>query len=318
MTDVDKISQDSIKAVLNATSSGPQTCSRKEAVMGGHGTIILVGAGEDLLQECWNKAHKLESLWSRFRATSEITSLNMAEGRTVRVSPETVRLVGEMIRGNQVTEGYFDPSLLPDVIEAGYTTSQTSSDLAPQLPASATSPGNLAGIEIHEDSVTLPQGTVLDPGGIGKGLAADLIASYAMEQGAWGAMVELGGDIVVSGIAPDQVAWRLGVENPFDTSNHIEVVRLRAGAVATSSQLKRRFKNAHHLIDRQTHKSAETHVQTVTVIAATGAMAEVITKRGFAQRPEEFIQWVPSVGAAALLVLEDGTTLTSENWSKYR
>lgn len=317
MTDLDKISQDSIRAVLSATSSGPQTLSRREAIMGGHGTLLLVGASETLLNDCWAYAHKLESLWSRFIVSSEMNALNQSEGHTVTVSPETASLVREMLKGYELTEGFFNPTLLPDVIQAGYTHSQTTSLKAPPLPASATSPGNVQGIDIQDNEITLPLGTVLDPGGIGKGCAADLVAAYAMEKGAWGVMVELGGDIVVAGTAPDQVAWRLGVEDPFDESKHIQIVRLSAGAVATSSQLKRRFQDTHHLINPATQTSAQTDVQTVTVIAATGALAEVFTKRGFAQQPQDFLQWIPTVGAAALLVMGDGKTVASDNWSKY-
>jgi thiamine biosynthesis lipoprotein len=134
-------------------------------------------------------------------------------------------------------------------------------------------------------------------------------------------MAEFGGDIVVDGQAPDGVAWRLGLEDPFTPDEHAAVIRLLRGGVVTSSQRKRRFgegaTTTHHLIDATTHSSAQSQVQTVTVIAATGARAEVLTKRGFVDNPAEYLAWLPTVGAAGFLINEDGTQLTSANGSTY-
>ena len=47
--------------------------------------------------------------------------------------------------------------------------------------------------------VRLLDGVGFDPGGIGKGLAADLVATAAVDLGADGAMVSLGGDLRVAG-----------------------------------------------------------------------------------------------------------------------
>ena len=99
------------------------------------------------------------------------------------------------------------------------------------------------------------------------------------------------------------------------------LVRLQRGAVATSSQLKRRFgsglDSTHHLIDPATHSSAQSEAHTVTVIAASGARAEVLTKRGFVDSPEEFLTWLPSVGGAGLIIFADGSQQASANWSIY-
>jgi thiamine biosynthesis lipoprotein len=53
------------------------------------------------------------------------------------------------------------------------------------------------------------------------------------------------------------------------------------------------------------------------VIASSGARAEALTKRGFVDNPQEYLAWLPSVGAAGLVVFADSTQLTSPNWSTY-
>lgn len=162
----------------------------------------------------------------------------------------------------------------------------------------------------------------LDPGGVGKGLAADLIAADLMWAGAAGCLVEIGGDVRVTGVAPDGIAWRISVDDPFDPAASRGIVRIPDGGVATSSQRKRRWMTesgdeTHHLIDPATGASAATSIQTVTVIASTAARAEVLTKPGFLRPLVDYLTWIPTRGAAALLIDADGTEYTTLNWSTY-
>jgi len=60
-------------------------------------------------------------------------------------------------------------------------------------------------------TVRLPAGTGFDAGGIGKGLAADLVTTEAIAAGADGICVNLGGDLRVAGTGPDG-AWTVGIE----------------------------------------------------------------------------------------------------------
>jgi thiamine biosynthesis lipoprotein len=361
---VDSIARSAIRAVFTETGTQPEVVTRTVTLMGGRASFTLVGASAGVMDDVVDHANRLERLWSRFLPDSDVSRLNAAEGAPVVVDPLTVRLIAAMLDGARLTKGDYDATLLPDVLAAGYRASALDAARVTVLPASAVSPGHLSGITIEDGppdldrTVTLPVGTTIDPGGVGKGLAADLLCAFALNAGAWGAMAEIGGDIVVAGQAPDTVAWRLGVENPFNPSEHSAVVRLAAGALVTSSQRKRRFPSPaspasqpnpssasnppspsslpnppsipaaltaatamsasrHHLVDPRTHDSASTRVQTVSVIAATGARAEVLTKPGFLRPPDDYLAWLPTVGAAGLIIDDTGIITTSTNWEHY-
>jgi len=291
--------------------------------MGGHATVSLVGASADLLDAAFALADRCEARWSRFLPTSDIWQLNWAEVRAVEVDPLTLRLIGAMREAAALTGGDFDPTLLPRVVEAGYGASVVAPELVTTLPGSARAPGRLDAVQVEGTQVRMPLGTTLDPGGIGKGLAADLAVEQALADGALGAMAQFGGDVVVGGVAPDGVAWRIGVEDPFDPARHLTVVRLARGAVATSSQRKLRWAapdgtEMHHLLDPRGTRSVATVVQTVTVIAATGARAESLTKSGFLRPIDEYLAWLPGQGAAGLAITADGAEHVSVNWSRYR
>ncbi|KGJ72323.1 hypothetical protein GY21_16200 [Cryobacterium roopkundense] len=297
--------------------------------MGGRASVMLVGGGPAALARVFALADRCEQLWSRFLPDSDVTRLNWAEGRAIEVDPLTVRLIIAMTEAAALTSGDYDPTLLPDLVAAGYAASVLTPDRITTLPASARAPGNLRGIVIDGSTIRMPLGTTIDPGGIGKGLAADIVCEDALAGGAWGALAEIGGDIVVAGQAPDDVAWRLGIENPLrfaenaiDTApERSAIVRLASGALVTSSQRKRRWSTAqgdrHHLISPRTHLSALTRIQTVSVIAATGARAESLTKPGFLRDTTEYLAWLPTVGAAGLVIDDTGTLTSSANWKNY-
>ncbi|TFD54088.1 FAD:protein FMN transferase [Cryobacterium frigoriphilum] len=289
--------------------------------MGGGATITLVGASADLLDACFTLADRCEHRWSRFWPDSDISRLNWAEGRPIEVDALTVRLLDSMRDAGRLTAGAYDPTLLPLLLQTGYTASAVDPARITRLPTSARAPGNLAGIESRDGVVFMPIGTTLDPGGIGKGLTADLVCEFALDAGAWGVMAEIGGDIAVAGTAPDGAAWRLGVENPFDLSERSAVVRLSQGALATSSQRKKRFGTGpgdrHHLLDPARLASAATRIQTVSVIASCGARAEALTKPGFLRSPDDYLAWLPTIGAAGLLIDDAGAQMASENWNLY-
>lgn len=285
--------------------------------MGGSGTITLVGSNVSTLSTLWEYAHELERMWTRFSQDSELSQLNLSEGVPVEVSPETITLVEQMIEGYHFSDKFFTPTLLPDLLKAGYSSSVLEPESTTRIPRTAVSGGDMDSILIEAQTITLPATMTLDPGGIGKGLAADMLCQRARDLGAWGAMVELGGDVVVTGDSPTGSSWSIGVENPFNPQEHMAVIKLTSGAVATSSQRKRRFGTRHHVINPQTHDSAETTVQTVTVVSDSGSHAEVLTKRGFMDDPHTYLSWLPSVGAAGIVVFENKTFMASPNWSAF-
>ena len=286
--------------------------------MGGESVITVVGGSPSLLDDAFALASRCEAAWSRFVADSELDRVNQADGARVNISPLTVALIQEMTDGFELTGGDFNPTLLPRVVEVGYLASLVHEGRVTNVPQGARVFDSLDDIDLDERSVQLPSGMTLDSGGIGKGFAADLIAAAVMNSGAEGVMVSMSGDVVIAGESPQGGPWLLGVEDPFDVQSHVDIVRLVEGSVVTSSQRKRRFAQGHHLIDPKTGLSASTPVQTVSVIARTGARAEVLAKSGFLRPTPDYLEWLPTVGAAGLIIDSSGARHESENWKLYR
>lgn len=296
--------------------------SRRVPAMGGHATLTIVGGPAGLLDALLVELERLERLWSRFRVDSDLSRLNLSDGAPVRVDAATVGLLRVMGEAVAEAEGAFDPTMLPALVDAGYATSMVDPTRSTVLLPVARAGGSFRDIVVDGYEVTLPAGLTLDSGGIGKGYAADRLCSLARARGADGAMVEIAGDLVVFGEAPQPGAWVIGIEDPLDPARHVATVRLRAGAVATSGTRKRRWVQGgverHHLIDPRTRISSRSDIHSVSVIAGSGARAEALTKYAFVHSIAETLDWLPTRHAAGLIVTADGALHPTSTWEDYR
>ena len=267
-----------------------------------HGPVELADLAVDLIED-------LESRWSRFRDDSEVCELNRRAGEWVPVSPATITLVRRAIEGWALTGGRFDPTVLGDVVRAGYDRSFP--DVAAlatdrTLPASPLGRGTAA-IEIDDEAgaVRLPAGVGFDPGGLGKGLAADLVAERISDEGAAGVLVNLGGDLRAIGVGPGGDDWTVEID-PAATGEPLALVAVEEGAIATSTTLRRHWSTStgemHHLIDPSTGRPADNGVVAATVLSGRGWRAEVLAKAALLVGIDDGLALLADAGADGVLV----------------
>ena len=318
-----EIAADALTVAENITGAERNFCCGAKTVMGGRFEILLVKAPDGLADELFEFLSELEKQWSRFRSDSQISELNNANGQPVKVSAETLELVTALVDGYRLTNGAFDPTTLPLTVARGYETSRKNANLVTKLPLEAKWPGNVDEIQINhaQQTVTLPVGTVLDPGGLGKGLAADLVIARAQKSGAAGALVNANGDVVCFGESTDGPSWRIGIEHPLDAESEIAQIKLTAGAVATSSRVYQSWDTqagrTHHLTDTRTGQANDTSVISASVIAASGARAEMLTKVAFSETIDEALALATKLGAAMQIIDDEDNAHMNLSWEKY-
>jgi thiamine biosynthesis lipoprotein len=283
--------------------------------MGSDAHVIVEGGCEQLADEARRRLFDLEQRWSRFLPDSEISLLNDHAGHTVSVSAETVLLVERAVEAWRITGGAFDPTVLGDLLRAGYD--RTFDDLD-SIPVTSELVIGCTDIEIDGRGVRLPTGTGFDSGGIGKGLAADLVAVEVMAAGADGVCINLGGDLRVLGTSSEG-SWTVAVEHPsFEAP--IAHVGLEHGAVATSTTLKRRWRvgdeERHHLIEPRTGRPSTTDLTLATVIAGEAWIAEVMAKAVLLRGSEHAFDLLDRE-QAALVVDARGVTRMSDGFAAF-
>ena len=284
--------------------------------------VVIVDGSPDLLYLARTSIDHLERRWSRFLPESDISRLNHAAGSTVHIDPATVVLLRAMVDGWRATEGAFDPTLLAPLVGLGYAASWHEPSVVTSLPHGALLHGDLERLALdpQRNLASIPAGSCLDPGGIGKGLAADMVVGYLIAAGAHGASVSIGGDVAVRGTAPQDGGWLVGVADPIYLSIENAQLAIVLGGVATSGTLRRTWRAddgtaVHHLLDPATGRPAHhaREIVAVTVVAGTAAWAEVWTKAVMV-RGAAMLEVLDRLGLGAQLTYADRSIAVNESW----
>lgn len=252
---------------------------------------VVGGSPVRLFELARRRVEQLERRWSRFIPGSEVCALSRSAGMPVRVSSDTLLLVDHGIAAWRWTSGRFDPTVLHQLVANGYDRSFELMGAAVSHRCEASvrrrAPG-CDGILVDRcaSTVTMPAHVGFDPGGIGKGLAADLVVEALLDAGARGACVSMGGDVRVSGEAPDG-GWPVGVANPFIEGDLVAVVLLSDHGLATSNRLLRTWTAGgtvhNHLVDPATG-AAVSGLVSASVITGQAWWSEVLTKVAMVDR----------------------------------
>lgn len=263
----------------------------------------------------------LEHCWTRFQPASELNRLNARAGSgPMPASGDLLRLVQTMVDASEWTDGAVDASVLDAVCAAGYEADfeeirrrsavshdgrQASATVLTTRPA-----GGMGGVDVDHaaGTIRLPPGRRLDPGAVGKGLAAEIVAEEIQSAGAAAVLVCLGGDVVVRGAPPAAPAWRVSVQDDRrEVPTSLTVIDLDAErcAVATSSVLKRRWAHGHHLIDPGTGLPARSDVAQATIVAPLGWQAEAAATLAVLRGSRVALPWLATRSLSGFLFPHD-------------
>jgi FAD:protein FMN transferase len=258
---------------------------------------------------------------SRFRHDSELSVVNRAGGRAVRVSPLCLEAVTAAVRAAQVTSGAVDPTVGKALQLIGYDRDFALIEPAgPPIRVELRAPPGWQKVVVDPatSSIRVPVGVELDLGATAKALCADRAARRAADDTGSGVLVSLGGDVAVAGRSPEQ-GWPVRI-----THHHADplegagpVVTITSGGLATSSTSVRRWQRGgrvmHHLIDPSTGAPAMECWRTVSV-AAGSCLDANIASCGAVIMGAGAPGWLEDQGLPARLVDPAGGVITVGGW----
>ena len=259
-----------------------------------------------------------EQTLSRFLTESELSRLNERAGKPVVVGTILWKVLTTALQAARATKGIYDPTLLKQLVMLGY---DRSFEILPSLPASTIEPVEMPGggwRDIHLDhtthEVTLPKGVALDFGGIAKGMAVDAAIVQLRQIGVRDALVNAGGDLVVTGLPSTMQDWPIAVQG----KNRTWTIPLHHGAMATSGIAKRHWQQGqhqrHHLLDPRTGIPVRNGLWSVSVVAGSCEQAEVAAKVAFILGRTRGKDFLITHQFAAILVDEDGGWEAVGSW----
>lgn len=234
---------------------------------------IKYQCSRDLHKEIVAQLDKVDASLSVFNKNSVISRINNNED----VVPDTMftDVFSSAMKVSAETDGAFDITVAPLVNAWGFGFKE------------GTEPGkNVIDSLMHivgYEKIWLEDGrihkkypeTMLDCGGIAKGYSCDVVADYLRANGVENFLVNIGGEIVTSGINDKRVPWKIQVTKPVDDNESTEselqtVINVTDKAMATSGNYRNFYykggKKYAHTIDPATGYCVQHNILSATVI----------------------------------------------------
>ena len=293
------------------------------------GTSVVLATSDPAALETARRAVEdelsaFDATCSRFRTDSELSRAHLAHGDWVEIGPLLVQAVGAALWAADVTQGAVDPTVGRSMRVLGYDR-----DFA-AIPANGPVVANVVDVpgwrvvklDADRRRLKIPDGVELDLGATAKGLAADRCAAAALTAiGAGAVLVSLGGDVAVTGTAPESGWPVLVTEDSNVTLEGVdpegELVVIRDGGLATSSTTVRRWRRGsaemHHILDPATGLPVDGRWRTATVAAATCLEANAASTAAIVLG-DKAIAWLTSRHLPARLVDRSGDVTRLAGW----
>lgn len=244
-------------------------------------------------RDVWTRMVGIHRRMNAFDEQGDIAKINHSYGSPVQVGGDTYGLLEDAFQMHALTGGKFDVTVGPllDLFRkaeaaAVFPTTQ-------EIRAKLTSVGMDKVRLLPEGRIeTLDPQTRVDLGGMAKGYAVDEAARILRGHGFTNFYVDAGGDLYVGGRNCEGNPWRIGIRDPRDAAEVIEVVELTDSAITTSGNYEQSFSFAtetgtqqySHIIDPLSgvpamlpdSKTGEM-IASMTVIAPRAVTADVLS-----------------------------------------
>lgn len=304
--------------LYKAVSFSPELVSFSGPTMGTTYTVKYTTTAdaptrEELKSEVDAVLLHVNKLMSTYDPTSELSEFNkQPAGTSVTVSDDMVYVLGEALKISELTGGKYDVTVGPLVNLWGFGPG-VHNDQVPSDSDIATAQ-ELVGyhyLKLDGNELTKSRDVYVDLSSIAKGYGVDQVADALKKAGINNYLVEVGGEILVSGRKLDGSNWTVGVESPAGGHNVAQrVIEANDIAIATSGDYRNYFEENgvrySHTIDPTTGKPIIHRLVSVTVIDSNTTRADGLATAITVLGPEAGLKFAQENDVAAyMLVKED-------------
>jgi len=246
----------------------------------------------DASEAALSEVERVEALLTTWRPGGELARVDAAPtGKPVAVSAELVETLALVFAWVPRTQGAFDPTVLP-LVRAWGLREKGRIPTPPELEAARSAVGTAHfRVDVPGRTVTrLSEDAGIDEGAWGKGYGLDRAAGALAEAGIRSALLDLGGQVFAVGSDTGERPWRVPVADPRDRERTVVELGLTGGSASTSGDSERfrevGGRRVGHLLDPHTGEPAR-DFGSVTVVAPTGFVADVLSTAFFVLGPEK-------------------------------
>ena len=248
------------------------------------GTVynITYQSDKNLEKEIIRELDKVDASLSPFNEKSIISKINRNEEAVVDNYFYDVFNLAMQI--SEDTNGAFDITVAPIVNAWGFGFKSGGSPTSQYIDSLKQFIGYKK-VRINKDKHVVKQDEriMLDCSAIAKGYGSDVVARLFNAKGIKNYMIEIGGEIVASGLSDKRLPWKIGITKPSEdslgTSNELQtILNITDCAMATSGNYRNFYykngKRYAHTIDPRTGYPIQHNILSATVIAKSCAQAD--------------------------------------------
>lgn len=287
---------------------------RSFQIMGTEATAVAVAsdreAGLLALERAALALSEAELLLSTWRRDSELARLNGApQGEPVELSPELASLLNTTLRAARESSGAFDPTV-GALVAAWDVRGRGRLPTALEMSRAMAATGYWL-VTVDDEQQTAQRheaGVILEEGAFGKGYGLERARSQlAASRGIRGALIDLGGQALAWGEAPDGTSFTVSVAHPERRGEAAAAITLPSGwSVATSGASERSIivegRRVGHILDPRTGQPAP-HIGSVTVVTGDALQADILSTTLYVLGPRDGLAWLGGRSDVAALFL---------------
>lgn len=219
---------------------------------------------------------------STYDPSSELSLFNQWQStEPFLLSDATLTVMTEAKRLGKLSQGVLDVTVGPLVNLWGFGPSARPEKIpTPDLIHSTKQRIGLDKLSLHPDSASkLHPELYVDLSTIAKGYAVDLIADLLLSKKLPNFLVEIGGEMRISGVKAESKPWLIAIEKPVSKERAVQkIVEIGDNAIASSGDYRNYFEENgvrySHLINPRTGYPIKHNLVAVTVIHASSMTAD--------------------------------------------
>lgn len=286
--------------------------------MGTYYSIKVVDVDETRAQalqtEIDRRLEQLNDQMSTYRKDSELSRFNRhQDSDPFPVSSDTARVVTAALQLGRLTEGALDVTVGPLVNLWGFGPDARPSRIpSKSLLADTRAHTGLQHLRVAIDSESeylykqLPE-LYVDLSSIAKGFGVDMVSEYLSEEGITDHLVEIGGEVRLSGLNRHEQPWSIAVEKPGPGTGSVQqVIAVGNGSVATSGDYRNYYEldgeRLSHTIDPATGHPITHQLASVTVIHPSCMIADGLATALTVMGPERALAFAEQHRLAVYLL----------------
>lgn len=277
---------------------------------------------KDITKDIFSELQSLENNLISWRVeNSEISNLNKSAGSDKRskLSSSTEEYLKKVLQLSKDSDGALDPTIgqIARLWDIGGDNPKVpkQKEIDELLPYMG-----YKNLDVNDDGALIPKGFKIDLGAVGKGIGCDISKEILEKNDVDGAVISVGGSILVYGQKPDKSPWKIAITDPRgedDTSVLGGLTIDKECYISTSGDYEKYIMQDgiryHHILDPSTGYPADSDLISVTIVCDNGLLSDGLSTACFILGLEKSQTLLEKYNAEAVFVDKDKNVYVTDD-----